>query len=158
VEVVKRDALGEIFDREGFRVRRINDSNPNAWFNISSAAWGALMTTNEGERLCRVAKMPGGYTVTFSCRVVGKAALDQKFEWEPDMYPRRSSIAERIPTQAARGIHRSLCWGTHYRTVEFTQQLMKNQEIWWRCGLSADAKWMRGVIEQLIKQEFFDSQ
>jgi len=25
---------------EGFRVRRINDSNPNAWFNISSAAWG----------------------------------------------------------------------------------------------------------------------
>ena len=55
---------------EGFRVRRINDSNPNAWFNISSAAWGALMTTNEGERLCRVAKMPGGYTVTFSCRVL----------------------------------------------------------------------------------------
>ena len=36
--------------------------------------------TSEGERLCRVAKMPGGYTVTFSCRVVGKAALDQKFE------------------------------------------------------------------------------
>ena len=41
--------------------------------------------TSEGERLCRVAKMPGGYTVTFSCRVVGKAALDQKFEWEPDI-------------------------------------------------------------------------
>ena len=39
--------------------------------------------TSEGERLCRVAKMPGGYIVTFSCRVVGKAARDQKFEWEP---------------------------------------------------------------------------
>ena len=41
--------------------------------------------TSEGEHLCRVAKMPGGYTVTFSCRVIGKAALDQKFEWEPDI-------------------------------------------------------------------------
>ena len=41
--------------------------------------------TSEGERLCRVPKMPGGYTVTFSCRVVGKAALDQKFEWDPDV-------------------------------------------------------------------------
>jgi hypothetical protein len=29
--------------------------------------------TSEGERLCRMAKMPGGYTVTFSCR------LDQKY-------------------------------------------------------------------------------
>src|SRR5262245_11534885 len=46
---------------------------------------GVLVTTNEGEHLCRVAKMPGGYTVTFSCRVIGKAALDQKFEWEPDI-------------------------------------------------------------------------
>jgi len=41
--------------------------------------------TDEGERLCCVARMPGGYTVTFSCRVVGKAALDQKFQWEPDI-------------------------------------------------------------------------
>ena len=41
--------------------------------------------TSEGERVCRVARMPGGYTVTFSCRVVGKAALDQKFEWAPDV-------------------------------------------------------------------------
>jgi hypothetical protein len=50
--------------------------------------------TNEGERLCRVAKMPGGYTVTFSCRVVGKAALDQKFEWEPDI-PKFSSSSRK---------------------------------------------------------------
>jgi hypothetical protein len=28
-----------VFIAEGFNVRRINDSNPNAWFNISSAAW-----------------------------------------------------------------------------------------------------------------------
>jgi hypothetical protein len=28
-----------VFIAKGFSVRRINDSNPNAWFNISSAAW-----------------------------------------------------------------------------------------------------------------------
>src|SRR5262245_815970 len=41
--------------------------------------------TDEGERLCRVAKMPGGYAVTFSCRVVGSAARAHKFEREPDI-------------------------------------------------------------------------
>jgi len=40
---------------------------------------------NEGERLCQTVKLPFGYTVTLSCRIVDGKAFNQKFEWDPDV-------------------------------------------------------------------------
>ena len=50
--------------------------------------------TDEGKHLCHVAKMPFGYAVTISCRIVDGKALDQKFEWAPDV-PNLGGRSER---------------------------------------------------------------
>jgi hypothetical protein len=62
------------------------------------------MTTNEGERFSQTAKLPFGYTVTLSCRIVDGKALDQEFEWDPNV-PRLEGRAKEeflIAYRAAR--------------------------------------------------------
>ena len=56
-----------------------------------------------------------------------------------------------FPPRELAGFDRALCWGTHDRIFEFTYQLMKNEEIWRRCGMADNAKWMRDSIEQLVR-------
>ena len=41
--------------------------------------------TSEGERLSQTAKMPFGYVVTMSCRIVNGKVIDQEFEWDPNV-------------------------------------------------------------------------
>jgi len=64
-----------------------------------------------------------------------------------------------------KGLDRSLCWGILDRITEFMLQLMKNEEVWRGCGMAADAKRLRGAIEELggMKldqklRDFLDSQ
>ena len=68
-------------------------------------------------------------------------------------------LKEFSPNPALQGFDPSLCWGAHGRIIEFTQQLMRNEEIWWRSEMRDEAKRMRDVIELLMKLDnFLDSQ
>jgi hypothetical protein len=52
------------------------------------------------------------------------------------------------PTLLAELDH-ALCWNTGERTIEFAQQLMRQEEHFYRCGMLADAARMRGIIKQI---------
>jgi hypothetical protein len=52
------------------------------------------------------------------------------------------------PTLLAELDH-ALCWNTGERIIEFAQQLMRQEEHFYRCGMLADAARMRGIIEQI---------
>jgi len=71
---------------------------------------------------------------------------------------------EFIPCKLA-GFDKVLCWGVQDRLAETAQQLIRTEEHYRACGMSDDARWMRSVIEQVLKvklderlAQFLDSQ
>lgn|SRR5262245_5950137 len=60
-----------------------------------------------------------------------------------------AALLKEFPPCELPGFDQSLCWNTHGRIFEFTQQLMRNEENWRRCGMKTDAAWARSVIERL---------
>ena len=56
------------------------------------------------------------------------------------------------PTLLAK-LDRNLCWGTCERTIEFAQQLMRQEEHLQRCGMPADAERMQMVIKHITGVE-----
>jgi hypothetical protein len=71
-------------------------------------------------------------------------------EHAPEHIRTDPTLLQEFPRRPLEGLDQSLCWNTIGRIFDFTQQLMKNEENWRRCGMADDAKWMRGVIEQLV--------
>ena len=74
-------------------------------------------------------------------------------------------LLKEFPPKPLAGLDQALCWGTRDRIFDFTQQLMRAEESWRRCGMADDAKWMRGVLERIMRVEldqklrdFLDSQ
>jgi len=74
-------------------------------------------------------------------------------------------LLKEFPPRPLEGLDRSLCWNVYERIFEFTQQLMKNEEHWRRCGMADDARWARSVIEEITQvgldqelRNFLDSQ
>jgi hypothetical protein len=61
------------------------------------------------------------------------------------------ALLKEFPPRELPGLDQSLCWNTFGRIFEFTQQLMRNEENWRRCGLAADAAWARSVIERITR-------
>src|SRR5262249_9524139 len=43
-------------------------------------------------------------------------------------------LTEFSPNPSLQGFDKSLVWGVHPRIIEFTQQLMRAEEIWYSCG------------------------
>jgi hypothetical protein len=58
-----------------------------------------------------------------------------------------------FPPREIIGFDRNLCWGSHERIYEIMQQLMREEEIWSRCGMADEAKEMRGAIVQLLRTD-----
>jgi hypothetical protein len=86
-------------------------------------------------------------------------------EHTPEHIRTDPALLREFPPGPLGALDRSLCWNTFGRIFDFTQQLMRNEETWRRCGRSDDAKWMRGVLEQLVGikldkklRDFLDSQ
>jgi hypothetical protein len=58
-----------------------------------------------------------------------------------------------VPTLLAK-LDQTLCWGTCERTIEFAQQLMRQEEHLWRCGMPADAERMQMAIKHITGVEW----
>jgi hypothetical protein len=74
-------------------------------------------------------------------------------------------LRKEFPPRELPDLDENLCWGIFGRIVEYTQEFLRNEAHWRRCGRTDDAKWMRGVIERIAKitfskwlQDFLDSQ
>src|SRR5262249_27911752 len=74
-------------------------------------------------------------------------------------------LLREFPPRELPGLDQGFIWGLSNRTLEFAQQLMRSEEHFRRCGLSEDAKQMRGVIQQITGAkpdkklaDFLDSQ
>ena len=74
----------------------------------------------------------------------------------PDHLRTDPELRKEFPLCPLEELDQSLCWGTHARIVETAQGLMRTEEHWRRCGLSEDAKWMRGVIERITRVNLDD--
>jgi hypothetical protein len=59
------------------------------------------------------------------------------------------------PTLLAK-LDRNLCWNTVERTIEFAQQLMRQEEHLYRCGMLADAERMQMAIKYITGVELID--
>jgi len=71
-------------------------------------------------------------------------------EHTPEHIRNDPELLKEFHPRLLEGLDQSLCWNTIGRIFDFTQQLMRTEESWRTCGLADDAKWMRGVIEQLV--------
>jgi len=86
--------------------------------------------------------------------------------YAPERLRNDSKLLQQFPPCELPGLDDpSLCWNMYGRILEQTQQLVRFEEHLRRRGLSEDAKWMRGVIEQLMRvklderlRSFLDSQ
>jgi hypothetical protein len=59
------------------------------------------------------------------------------------------------PTLVAK-LDQTLCWNTVERTIEFAQQLMRQEEHLFRCGMLADAERMQMAIKHITGVELVD--
>jgi len=73
------------------------------------------------------------------------------YEHTPPSIRADPALLKEYPPRLLHGFDKSLCWGAHFRIIEFTQQLMRTEEIWWSCGMADDVKRMQDAIEQLLK-------
>jgi hypothetical protein len=60
-----------------------------------------------------------------------------------------------VPTLLAK-LDQTLCWNTVERTIEFAQQLMRQEEHLQRCGMPADAERMQMTIKHITGVELVD--
>src|SRR5262249_17090788 len=56
------------------------------------------------------------------------------YEFTPSYIRTDPALLKEFPPRELPEFDHSLCWGTHKRIFEFTHLLMKNEEIWRRCG------------------------
>jgi hypothetical protein len=58
-------------------------------------------------------------------------------------------LLQEFPPTLLAELDETLCWNTFERNIDFTQQLMRQEEHLHRCGMLADAKRMRGIIKHI---------
>src|SRR5262249_49335686 len=75
-----------------------------------------------------------------------------KSEYTPERIRTDPTMLRKFPPKPLGGLDDpSLVWGAHERLFDFTQQCIRNEDAWRRSGMTDDAKWMRGVLEQLLR-------
>jgi hypothetical protein len=62
-------------------------------------------------------------------------------------------LRREFPPTLLTELDHTLCWNTVERTIEFAQQLMRQEEHLYRCGMPADAERMQVVIKHLTGVE-----
>jgi len=72
-------------------------------------------------------------------------------EYTPPCIRADLALLKEFPPHPFQGFDKSLCWGAHARIIEFTQLLMRNEEIWYGCGMADEAGRMRDAIELLME-------
>jgi len=94
----------------------------------------------------------------FVCGLLGS-------EFAPERIRNDLEVQLEFPARKLPGFDKALCWGVQDRLVETAQQLIRTEEHYRACGMSDEAKWMRSVIEQVLKvklderlAQFLDSQ
>jgi len=81
----------------------------------------------------------------YACGLMACEHTPKCIRTDPDL------LKEFSPNPSLQGLDSSLCWGVHARIIEFTQLLMRNEEIWYGCGMADEAGRMRDAIELLMK-------
>ena len=73
------------------------------------------------------------------------------YEFTPPCIRSDLALLREFTPHPFHGFDKSLCWGAHFRILEITQQLMKDEEIWHRCGMADYSEWMRSIIERIVR-------
>jgi hypothetical protein len=75
-------------------------------------------------------------------------------EYTPERIRTDLELLREFPPRELPDLDENLCWGIFGRIFEFTQECIRNEGHWRRCGKVDDAEWMRGVIERITAKYF----
>jgi hypothetical protein len=75
-------------------------------------------------------------------------------EYTPERIRTDPELLREFPPRELPDLDENLVWGIFGRIFEYTQEFIRNEEHWRRCGRTDDANWMRGVVERIARITF----